>query len=72
MMRTTIAIDDVTMSSVIALTGQKSHTAAIRTALDQYLRLARKERLLALRGKVDIADNWRALRDREVIDSAAR
>ena len=47
-------------------TGQSSAVAAIRQALDDYLRHARKQKVLALRGQVQIEDNWRDLRALEV------
>lgn len=47
-------------------TGQSSAVAAIRQALDDYLRQARKKKVLALRGQVQIDDNWRELRALEV------
>ena len=48
------------------ITGQNSAVTAIRQALDDYLRQARKKKVLALRGQVQIADNWREMRALEV------
>lgn len=61
-MRTTITIDDNLSKELMQTTGQKSITAAIRIALDDYLASLRKQKLLALRGQVDVQDNWQALR----------
>lgn len=61
-MRTTITIDDNLSNELMQITGQKSITAAIRIALNDYLANLRKQRLLALRGKVDVQDNWQTLR----------
>jgi len=46
-------------------TGEKSITAAIRTALQGYLVGLRKQKLLALRGQVQIEDTWQQLRQQD-------
>jgi hypothetical protein len=65
-MRTTLTIDDVQVEDLMQATGQTSVVAAIRQALDDYLQQARKKKVLALRGQVQIDDNWRDLRALEV------
>jgi Arc/MetJ family transcription regulator len=65
-MRTTINVDDHLFEELMRRTGARTKTAAVRTALHEYIRLKRKEDLLALRGKVDILDNWRELRQLEI------
>lgn len=62
MMRTTLSIDDEIANQLMQATGEKNHSSAIRHALQAYLKQIRKEKLLALRGNVDIADNWQELR----------
>ena len=44
------------------LTGEKTPLIAIRHALKDYLAAVRKQKLLALRGQVQVEDNWRQLR----------
>ena len=44
------------------LTGQQTPLFAIRHALKDYLAVVRKQKLMALRGQVQIEDNWRQLR----------
>lgn len=61
-MRTTLNIDDSMLFEVMELTGKKNRSEAIRAALTAYLQQQRKNKLLALRGKVDIEDNWQQLR----------
>lgn len=65
-MRTTITIDDNQVKDLMQITGQNSAVTAIRQALGDYLRQARKKKVLALRGQVQIADNWREMRALEV------
>jgi hypothetical protein len=61
-MRTTITIDDDLSKELMQITGEKSITAAIKTALQDYLSGLRKQKLLALRGQVQIEDTWQQLR----------
>jgi Arc/MetJ family transcription regulator len=61
-MRTTITLDDDLTANLIKATGEKSAVDAIRKALQDYLRMSRKQRVLALRGQVQVEDNWRQLR----------
>ena len=65
-MRTTINVDDALLENVMLLTHAESRADAIRIALQEYIRLQRKQQVLALRGKLDIEDNWQALRDLEI------
>ncbi len=65
-MRTTLNIDDWIFQDLLSLTAAKTKTEAVRTALTEYLRMKRKEKLLALRGKVDIDQDWQSLRQAEL------
>ena len=53
-MRTTLNIDDCLFQEVMSITKAKSKTEAVRTALTEFLRMKRKEKILAMRGRVDI------------------
>ena len=64
-MRTTLNIDDCLFQDLLRLTAAKTKTEAARTALKEYLRMKRKEKLLSLRGKVDIDPDWQSLRNVE-------
>lgn len=57
-MRTTVNIDDKTCKELMQLTSATSTAKAIQTALSEYIGLKRKNQLLALRGNLDITDNW--------------
>ncbi|MDD2809747.1 type II toxin-antitoxin system VapB family antitoxin [Rhodoferax sp.] len=61
-MRTTITIDDDMTKELMQMTGEKSITSAVRAALHDYLATLRKQKLLALRGQVQIEDTWQQLR----------
>lgn len=65
-MRTTIHIEDSLFTDLMRLTKATTKTQAVRDALKEFIRLRRKEELLALRGQLDIEDNWRQLRKSEL------
>lgn len=54
------------------LTRATTKTQAVRDALKEFIRLRHKEELLALRGRLDIEDNWRQLRESEETTLSAR
>lgn len=64
-MRTTITIDDIFVKELMQITGEKSITSAIKVALRDYLASLRKQKLLALRGQVQIEDTWQQLRQQD-------
>ncbi len=61
-MRTTLSIDDQVMQSVMQATGRSNPLEAVREALNSYLQEQKLKKVIALRGKVQITDNWRKLR----------
>ena len=64
-MRTSLNIDDAMLFEVMKATGKDNRSEAIRIALAAFLKQQRKNKILALRGKVDIEDNWQQLRELE-------
>lgn len=64
-MRVTIQIEDSLLAELMRLTRAATKAQAVRDALKELIRLHRKEELLALRGQLDIEDNWRQLRESE-------
>ena len=68
-MRTTINIPDRLMADVDALFGDKSKTSVICEALEEYIKRGRRERLLALRGKLELKDLSRELEAEETKDA---
>jgi Bacterial antitoxin of type II TA system, VapB len=61
-MQTTINIDNQQLKNFMFHTHSKSESEAINKAIQAYL----QQDLLALRGQVNIADNWQALRELEI------
>jgi Arc/MetJ family transcription regulator len=69
-MRTTIQIDDEVFTDLMRITRASTKTEAVRIALNEYIRMRRKQQLLSLRGSLDLSDNWRELRDLEIGESS--
>lgn len=65
-MRTSLNIDDNLLAEVMQSTGKKNRSEAIRVALSSYLQQQQKNKILALRGKVNIDNNWQKLRELEM------
>ncbi|MBA2692918.1 MAG: type II toxin-antitoxin system VapB family antitoxin [Rubrobacter sp.] len=65
-MRTTLDINEKLLKDAVELSEEKTKTAAVEAVLREYVRLRRKEMLLGLRGKIQIEDNWRELRQMEI------
>ena len=51
-MRTNIDLDEVTLQQVLLLGDFSTKKAAIQAALNEYLNVLKRQKLLALRGKV--------------------
>lgn len=65
-MRTTLDIDEKLLQKVVDVTGETSKSKAISKALEEYVRRARIEDLLSLRGRLDLdLDDWYELRHME-------
>jgi metal-responsive CopG/Arc/MetJ family transcriptional regulator len=64
-MRTTLTIDDSLMQQVVKATGRRSPLEAVREALQAYVRQEQLKKVIALRGAMDIDDNWQSLRQLE-------
>jgi len=65
-MRTTINIDDRLFGELMRRTGARTKTAAVRAALEEFIRLKRREDLLSLHGKLDFDVDWAELRELEI------
>jgi Arc/MetJ family transcription regulator len=66
MMRTTINIKEKTVQEVMHITGAKNKSQAINTALEAYVQEKRMKKLLELKGKLNLNENWKALREMEL------
>ena len=65
-MRMTIRIEDRVMQELFLLTQAKTKTEAISLAMQEFIKRKGKEKLLSLKGKMDLVNNWKELRDQEL------
>ena len=65
-MRATLNIPDDLISKVQKLSGEKSKTKAITTAMQEYIRRKKIQELISLRGKIKIDYDWEREEDLEV------
>lgn len=65
-MRATLNIPDELMQEVQKLSGQKSKTGAIVTAMEEFVRRQKMQALLDLQGKVNINYDWELEEDLEL------
>ena len=65
-MRATLNIPDSLIKDLLRVTGERKKTKAICIALDDYIRSRRKEKLLALSGKVQFDLDWQKMEDTEL------
>lgn len=65
-MRATLNIPDDLLSEVQKIAGEKSKTKAIITAMREFVKEKKLEKLLALKGKVEIDYNWEKEEKREL------
>ncbi len=57
-MRATLNISDDLISKVQQITGEKSKTKAITTAMEEFLRQKNIKKLISLRGKIEMDYDW--------------
>ena len=67
-MVTSIELSEQELAELRDLTEQNDSGQAIRVAMRDYIRYARRMRLKQLSGQVEMIDNWRQLEESEVGD----
>jgi len=65
-MVTSIELSEQELAELRDLTEQSDSMEAIRVAMRDYIRYARRMRLKQLSGQVEMTDNWRQLEESEV------
>lgn len=66
-MRITLNLPEKLLEDLRAVTGEMNRTALIRTALEEQLKRAKRDRLLALRGKVSLDVDLANLRGKDLL-----
>ncbi len=65
-MRSTLNIPDELVEQVQKESGSKTKTEAITTAMQEYLRLQKRKRLISLLGKKSLAFDWEKQEEEEL------
>jgi metal-responsive CopG/Arc/MetJ family transcriptional regulator len=65
-MVTSIELSEQELAELRDLTEQSDSMEAVRVAMRDYIRYARRMRLKQLSGQVEMTDNWRQLEESEV------
>ena len=63
-MNTEISLSERELAELKELTKQSNPAAALRLALKEYIRFAKRQRLIELAGTVTMSDNWEELEQR--------
>ena len=71
-MRTTLTLDDMVVAQVVQATGRSNPLDAIREALQSYLQQEKLKQVIAMRGKLNLQDNWRELRQLDTLQEPKR
>lgn len=65
-MRMTIRVEDRIMQKLFLLTHAKTKTEAISLAIQEVIKRKGKEKILNLKGKMNLFNNWEELREEEL------
>ena len=65
-MRTTLNLKEDLISQAVQLTGAKNKSRAVNEIIEAYVREKQMQKLLNLRGKLSLDDNWKKLREMEL------
>jgi hypothetical protein len=71
-MATIVNLTEQELCDLRAYTNQVDDAEAVRSAMIEYLRFARRTQLKAMSGTVQMEDNWQALESSELRDSNGR
>lgn len=66
-MRTTLIIPDRLIKELKSIASDKSKTALISEALEEYINKKHREKLLSLKGKIQIEYDWKEEEEKELL-----
>ena len=64
-MSTTLDLSEDLIRELMDITDARTKTGALEEAIREFIRRKNIEKLRSLRGKIQLADNWRELREIE-------
>jgi hypothetical protein len=65
-MTATVNLSEQEWAELKSLTQEADAESAVRSAMNQYVRYAKRQRLKSLAGTIDLDDNWQELEQREM------
>ena len=68
-MKTTLSLNEVLLAEAMRWTGEKTKTAAINAALEQIIKLKKREKLITFAGKMELDTDLDITRKRNAYDS---
>jgi hypothetical protein len=71
-MRTTVNLDPDLLAEILNDTGERDRGRALNKVMAEHLRRRKIEQLRALRGKLDIRDEWEKWEEEELEDMKGR
>jgi hypothetical protein len=57
-MKTTLNLPDDLIKKTMKISGSRTKTAAIVTAMEEYIRRKKLEEIIGMEGKLDFTDDW--------------
>jgi hypothetical protein len=61
-MKTTLNLPDDLIKKTMKISGSRTKTAAIVTAMEEYIRRKKLEEIIRMEGKLDFTDDWEKAR----------
>ncbi len=65
-MRTTLNIDEEVIKQILQITGIKNKSKAVNKILERYVREEKRKKILKMKGKLNLDDNWKQIREMEL------
>ncbi|MCG8334425.1 MAG: type II toxin-antitoxin system VapB family antitoxin [Proteobacteria bacterium] len=65
-MRTTLNLNEEVINQVMQYTGIKNKSKAVNMVLETFVRERKRQNILKMKGKLNLDDNWKQLREMEL------
>lgn len=65
-MRTTLNLNEEVIRQVMQYTGIKNKSKAVNMVLETFVRERKRQNILKMKGKLNLDDNWKQLREMEL------
>ena len=65
-MRTTLNLNEEVINQIMQYTGIKNKSKAVNMVLETFVRERKRQNILKMKGKLNLDDNWKQLREMEL------